>query len=143
MGRTISTGLVVISPDRRNLDHTPSPVGDPHLNHAAGAALFAFDDPFVLRPMLDEQPVVGLDGVIKLQGEEILGIGELLDNERQDPWPECDQGVKLLADGSGVRVRTDRETAADQAFFQALKPTSNSARRSAGTAFRCSSRVFF
>jgi hypothetical protein len=35
-----------------------------------------------IRPVLNEQPIVPLDGVIELQGEEILGIGELLDDER-------------------------------------------------------------
>lgn len=62
-----------------------SSVGDPRLHDTASATLFPLHNSLVLWPILDEQPFIRLDDVVQLQGEEILGIGELFDNERQDP----------------------------------------------------------
>jgi hypothetical protein len=57
-------------------------IRNPRLHNAASAARFAYHNPFVIRPVLDEQPFVGLVGVVELQREEVLGIGKLLGNER-------------------------------------------------------------
>jgi len=57
------------------------------------------------------ETIIGLDGVVKLQGHEVVGVGQGSHNQRQYFGTECDQGVELLADGPRVGIRAHCQTA--------------------------------
>src|ERR1017187_9750971 len=87
----------------------PSAVSEPSLNSSPGTALLAFQNAVIVGFDMDEKIDVGLERVVKLQGHEVFGVGQLLQNKRDGCWAEGDQVMELLSGGSVARVGTDGE----------------------------------
>ena len=58
------------------------------MHNTSCPALFAFQDAFVVGRELHEELLVRLERIIKLKGEKVFGIRQLLDHQRQDFWAE-------------------------------------------------------
>ncbi len=88
-------------------------IREPRSHNPLGPALFSFENSFIIRFKLHEQALVRLDRIVQLECEEIFRVGQLLDHERKNNWPESDESVVFLADRSRVGIGTDRQTAAE------------------------------
>ncbi len=65
----------------------------------ASPSLLSFGDALILRPVLNDQSRVWLDGSTELQDEEASRISERLDQQRKNFGPQREQSVEFLANG--------------------------------------------